>query len=505
MKKELKFDKEAQDLIVKGFKIAARAVVGTIGPNGRNVFIADPMLPRITNDGVSIAGKIMLENQYEDLGAWTLRTATARANDEAGDGTTTTAVLAESLLDECLTRPENPMKVRKSLQEALPAVLRQIEKASHPTTKQDVHRIALISAEDHELASIVSEVIEKKGKDASVHVEDSPTSTSYIEFVDGYEANIKMMHPLMVTNAETQKAEYKNVHIFCTHRKIGTLGDIKPLFDKLEKAGINQLVIVCDEIEMGVLGALINSKLQGTFNSLVVRATGELLDDIAAATGATQLSETNGISFANFDITKHLGKATEVISGQKSTLFISSAKTAKQQADRLIQQSKNVESEFEKNQLRKRAAKLKGDVAKIKIGTTSEASRGYMKDKAEDAVAAVKSALEEGYVEGGGMTLYRIAEKMKGESVGEQILKRVLTAPLRAIIENGGEDYATIVKNMPEGKGYNARTGKYVDLLKEGIIDPAKVERVALESAVESVSSLITTHAALVDYVEPKV
>jgi chaperonin GroEL len=261
---------------------------------------------------------------------------------------------------------------------------------------------------------------------------------------------------------------------------------------------------VCDDIEMGVLGAMVKTKLSGAFNTLVIRATGELLDDIAAATGATPVSPQTGVSLENVDITKHLGRAKSVISDQKKTQFVATAKTAEAQAKQLTQQANNTKNEIEQKALKKRASKLRGGVALLKVGTTSEADRGYLKDKAEDAVAAVKAALAEGHVEGGGMTLYRIAEVMKPKTIGEEILKRVLTSPLRMIIENGGEDYATIVKNLPATKGYNAKTGEYADLIKEGIIDPAKVERVAVESAVSAVSTLITTHAAITDHVETK-
>lgn len=504
MKKNVLFDKESQVKIRHGLWVAARAVGKTIGPKGRNVFIYDPMLPRITNDGVSIAGMIVLADQTEDLGAWTVRTATARANDEAGDGTSTTAVLVEATADECFSRPESPAFIKESLQKALPGVLSAIKKVSHETTKADVKRIALVSAENQEIADMVSEVMDKKGTGALVLVEDSPTSESFIEYVDGYEAQVGYLSPYFITNTTTQRAEYKDVAVLCTHKKIGTIGDLKHLYDQLDKAHVTQLVIICDDIEMGVLGALVNTKLKGMFNTLVIRAVGELLDDIAAATGATPISDSTGVSLFNVDANKHLGKASSVVSDQKKTLFISKAKTAEEKAKQLLLQAKHNKNELERKTFTKRAAKLRGGVAILKIGTNSEPERGYLKDKAEDAVNAVKSALAEGYVEGGGMTLYRISEAMKPKTVGEEILKRVLTAPLKTIIENGGEDYAQVVKNLPPGKGYNAKTGEYEDLLKSGIIDPAKVERVAIESAVSAVGELITTHASITDYVEKK-
>ncbi len=502
MKKDILFDREALQRIRHGLSVAARAVGRTLGPNGRNVFIWDAMLPRITNDGVSIAGKVVLADQAEDLGAWIIRTASARQVDEVGDGTTTVAVMSEALAEECFTRPENPMVIRRSLQAAVPGIVAAIKKASRPTTKADIKRIALVSAENEEIASLVAEVIEKKGEEALVLVEDSPTSISFIEMVDGYEAQVGFLSPYFITNPTTQRAEYKDVLILATHQKIGTIGDVKNVYDKLQEANIGQLVIVCDDIEMGVLGSMVKSKLTGAFNTLVIRATGELLDDVAAATGATAVSPQTGVTLENLEL-KHLGRANSVISDQKKTQFVASSKSAEQKAKQLISQANNTKNELEQKTFRKRAAKLRGGVALLKVGTTSEPDRGYLKDKAEDAVAAVKAALAEGYVEGGGMTLYRVAEAMKPKTIGEEILKRVLTAPLRMIIENGGEDYATLVKNLPTGKGYNAKTGEYEDLFKAGIIDPAKVERVAVESAVSAVSTLITTHATITDHVEP--
>lgn len=503
MKKEVLFDKEALDGIRKGLSKAARAVGGTIGPRGKNVFIYDAMLPRITNDGVSIASHIVLENQNEDLGAWIVRTATARQVDEVGDGTSTVAVLVEAVANESFARPENSTLIADSLQKAVPAVVEAIKKASHATTKDDVKRIALISAENQQIADLVSEIINKKGEDASVQVEDSPTSDSYIELVDGYEAGVGFISPYLITNPTTQKAEYKDVHIVCSHSKIGTIGDIKKIYDDLAKADITQLVIVCDDIEMGVLGMLVKTKLQGAFNTLVIRATGELLDDIAAATGATPISDQTGVTFFNYDLNKHMGKAKSVISDQKKTQFIpaNGMKTAEAAAKRLVALTKNNKNTIEKAAYMKRVAKLRGDIALLKIGANSEPDRGYLKDKAEDAVGAVKASLAEGYVEGGGMTLYRIAEAMRPKTIGEEILQRALTAPLRAIIENAGKDYAMVVKNLPDGKGYDAKNDVYADLFKSGIIDPAKVERVAIESSVSAVSKLITTHASVLDAV----
>lgn len=505
IKKNIGFE-EGRKKMIKGLEIAARAVGGTIGPRGQNVYLSDPMVPRITNDGVSIASRVMLADPEEDAGAWIIRAATGRASDEAGDGTTTTAVLCASIAKEALSRPENPTLIRQSLNAALPKVVAAIKAASHKAGPADLRRIALVSAEYENIAEMVASVIEKKGEDAHITIDDSMGSTSYVEMSPGYEAKVGWLSPFFVTNPQKQVAEFRDTLVLCTHRKIDSINQLLPLYNKLNELKITKLVIVAADIDLGTLGVVVDNKLRGTFSTLAIRATGELLDDIAAVVGAIPLSEQTGVDFHDIDIKKHLGRAQFITCNQEATTFVAKDnKSAKEKAKQLEGIRENATSDLEKRTLGKRIAKLLSGVAVIYIGALSEQERGYLKDKADDAVRAVKSAMAEGYVEGGGMCLYRISSAMKAPTtIGEQILKRALTAPLRAIIENAGLDYAEIVKRLTDERGFDAKEEEYVNLISRGIIDPAKVERIAIESAVSSVGEMITTHALITDYEDTK-
>lgn len=500
LKKHVGFE-ESRKKMIKGLEIATRAVGCTIGPRGQNVYLSDPMVPKITNDGVSIASRVILADPDEDAGAWVIRAATGRASDEAGDGTTTTAVLCESIAKEALARPENATLVRASLNAALPKVVAGIKAVSHRANSQDLHRIALVSAEDEQIADMVATIIEKKGEDAHVTIDDSLGSTSYVETSPGYEAKVGWLSPFFVTNPQKQVAEFRDTMVLCTHRKIDSINQVLPLYNKLNELKITKLVVVASDIDLGTLGVLVDNKLRGTFSTLAIRATGELLDDIAAVVGAIPLSEQTGVDFHDIDIKKHLGRAQFITCNQETTTFVAkNDKTAREYAKILESRLENASSDLEKKTVRRRIARLLSGVAVMYIGALSEQERGYLKDKADDAVRAVKSALAEGYVEGGGMCLYRIAGTLKGSSIGEDILRRALTAPLRAIVENAGVDYAEVIKGLSGNLGYDAKEGKYVDLIKAGIIDPAKVERIAIESAVSSVGEMITTHVLITDY-----
>ena len=501
--KTVSFDK---DKFHRGMKIAAKAVVSTIGPMGKNVFLADPVLPRFTNDGASIANKIVLKDREEDAGAWVVRSATAKTADEVGDQTTTTAAILEATYDEIVKRAEPSVEIRRSLYETLPEINKAIQKASKKTTLKDVQHIAEVSSENNEMASLITQIFEKKGVEAHVLVEDSDTATSSVEMKDGYEAKVGFMSPWLVTNVQKQTAEYKDVPVLCTHKKVDSITQLLPIYEKLSEKKLTKLVIVCDDMDVSALGAIVDNKRRGTFSTLVIRGTGELLDDIAAVVGATPVSNQTGVDFSDADILKKLGVAQSVVSTfgipplSGVTTFVGKSNTGKQHATRLEAQIENTKNQFEKDSLTKRIARLRSGIAVLRIGAFSEQERGYLRDKADDAVRAVKSALEEGYVEGGGMTLYRIAEAMEEKTIGQQILKKALTAPLRKIVENAAKDYAQIVKNLPKDKGYDARAGEYKDLIKAGIIDPAKGARVAVESAVSSIAEMIVTSSLITDY-----
>lgn len=500
MAKTVSFNKEKFE---RGFKIAAQAVSSTLGPKGGNVYLQDPVLPRFTNDGASIANKIILNDFEEDAGAWVIRSATARAADESGDGTTSTAVIAEAIFDEVnkLTVPR--VELKKHLYDSLPLIRQKIKDVSHKTSIKDIKDIALVSAEDETIASLITEVFEKKGAEAHVLVEDSDTALSTIEMKDGYEAKVGFMSPWLVTNIMKQTAEYKEVPVLCTHKKIDSITQLLPLYEKLSEAKLAKLVIVCEDMDIAALGAIVDNKKRGTFSTLVIKATGDLLDDIAAVVKATPISEGTGVDFTDADIMKKLGVAASVVSTFGNapisgiTTFIGRGNSGRAHAGLLEAQLTNARNEFEKGALRKRIAKLRSGVAVLRIGAFSEQERGYLRDKADDAIKAVKSALEEGYVEGGGMCLYRIAEELDNP-----ILKVALQAPFKKIISNAGKEYAQILKDMPDKKGYDAKEDGYKDLVKAGIIDPAKVVRISVESAVSSIAEMIVTSCLVVDYVK---
>lgn len=505
MHKEVIFDKSK---FYRGFKIACQAVGSTLGPLGRNVFLADPTLPRFTNDGASIANRIFLKDPEEDAGAWVIRSATAKTADEVGDQTTTTAVLAEALFEEIQKLSEPMVSIKRSMNEALPEIREAIVKASHKTTQKDVRHIATVSAENDEMADLISEIFEKKGVEAHVLVEDSDTATSSIEMKDGYEAKVGFMSPWLVTNIQKQTAEYKEVPVLCTHKKIDSITQLLPLYEKLGEKKITKLVIVCEDMDISALGAIVDNKRRGTFSTLVIRATGDLLEDIAAVVGAIPVAESTGTDFADKEIFNRLGIAASVVSTFGNapisgiTTFIGKKQTGKQHAKLLEAQVINSKNDFEKGALRKRIARLNSGVAVLKIGAMSEQERGYLRDKADDAVKAVKAALEEGYVEGGGMTLWRIGQNMKENTIGKEIIKKALQAPLKKICDNAGADYAEIIGKLPKDKGYDAKNDTAVDMIKAGIIDPAKGARVAVESAVSSVGEMIVVDTLLVDYVK---
>lgn len=498
MAKQVSFGKETMDKMLKGFDLAAEAVISTIGPKGKNAYIDDPVTPKITNDGATIANNVVLKDKEENAGAYLIRNTTSQTNDDVGDGTTTTAVLLHSIVHECLKRPENPMEIRESLQEAGLKVLKTLAKKSIPIDKKDVEKVALISAENKELAKLITEIVDKLGEKAVINVEDSKTFATEYEIVDGYEAHVGFMSPHFITDKKVSKAIYEDIPVLVTEKKISNIQDIAPLFEQFKSEKINRCVIVCEEIDDAILGMLVLNKNMGIFNSLVIRATGPLLKDIEGAVGATAVSDSSGVTFQNVKL-EHLGKAKKVICDANKTLFLGNGMSAKMYASALEAQAENEPNMYIARNLKERVAKLRGGVATLKIGASTDLEREYLKLKADDCVKAVKAALEEGVVEGGGMALWRIAQEIKDSSIGEQILKRSLQSPLRKIIENAGKDYTSIISNLPPEHGYDAKKDRYVKMVECGIIDPAKVERCALENAISTAATFITTHTLISD------
>lgn len=513
MSKQVFSDKESLAKVLKGLNIAGDAVGETLGPCGTNVFL-DQGIPKITNDGATIANETVLEDKLENIGAYIIRNTSAQTNDDAGDGTTTTAVLVQSIVNESLKRPENPMRIRESLQQAGIKILKTLKTKSKKLDKKDIEKVALISAEDKNLAKLITEIIEKLGDKAVINVEDSKTFSTEYEITDGYEVHLGFMSPKFINDKKTAKAVYIDIPILCTEKKISNIADIGKIFNDFAftvKDGqkvshpepITSCVIVCDDIDDSMLGMFVANFEMKTFNALVIKATSLFLEDIAGYTGATLISNSTGVNFQNFT-RKHLGFCKKVVSDANKTLFIGNGFSHKQYVKELETKADGEPNMYTQRNMKQRIAKLKGGIAVLKIGASTDFDRDYLKYKAEDTVKAVQCAIEEGVVEGGGMTLYRIASDLKPKTIGEEILKKSLTAPLRRIIENAGQDYAEIIKNMPEGMGYNAKNNTYVDMIKVGIIDPMKVERVAIENSISAASTFITTKTFICEYAEHK-
>jgi chaperonin GroEL len=487
--------------MLAGLDKAANAVCGTLGPKGRNVLIDDINYPKTINEGGTIAGNIVLEDRVENAGANYIRNTTGQTSDDAGDGRSTTAALVHALAHACVERPENPMEIRESLTIAGNKILKEISKKSIKISKNDIEKVALISSEDKEVAHLISEIINKLGDKAVINVEDSKTFATDYEIVDGFEVALGFMSPAFITDKKTAKAIHQDIRVLCVEKKISNISDISRIFEMFKKENIGSCIIVCDDIDDSILGLLAVNNQAGTFKSVVIRATNMFLEDIAGYVGAKIISNTTGITFQNFE-KEYLGYAKKVISDANKTLFIGNGISHKQYVKELDAKAEGEPNMYTQANMKKRVAKLSGGIAVLRIGASTDAEREYKKPKAEDAVKAVKGALEEGVIEGGGMTLWRIAQEMKPKTIGEEILKKALISPLQWILKNAGLDYSEIVMNLPKGMGYNAKTNKYENLLESGIIDPTKVERVALENAISSVGIFITTSAIVTDYIK---
>lgn len=500
-----------------GLDIAADAVCGTLGPKGRNVLIDDPAFPKIINEGGTIAFNVVLEDRVENAGANIVRNTTAQTTDDAGDGRSTTAALIKALAHACIERPENPMEIRASLNKAGEKILKQIASKSIKITKNDVEKVAYISCEDREIAKLIGEIVNKLGEKAVINVEDSKTFATDYQVVDGYEAHVGFMSPLFITEKNSAKAIHEDIPVLCTQKKISNLADISKIFNmfafettpdgkivsiggqpKKRENPINKCVVVCEDIDDSMLGVFVNTFKMKQMDLLVIRATSLLLEDIAGYVGAGLISDTSGITFNNFKL-ENLGYVKKIVSDANKTLFIGDGKSHKQYAKELKAKAEGEPNMYTKENMEKRVAKIEGGIAILRIGASTDFEREYKKPKAEDAIRAVKGALEEGIVEGGGMTLWRVAQSIKPKTIGEEVLKKALVAPLQWIVKNAGKDYTEVLLNMPEGTGYNAKTDTYEDLIKTGVIDPVKVERVAVENAISSVGMFITTNAIIVD------
>lgn len=528
MSKQISYGASARKSIKIGIDKVADAVRVTLGPKGRNVILSKAYGgPTITNDGVSIAKEIELKDKFENLGAELIKQVAEKTNDVAGDGTTTATVIAQALAREGLKFVEtgiNPVGIRRGMEAAKNEVIAILKKNSKKiSSKEEVAQVATISAESREMGEMIADVMDMVGHDGVVTTEQSQTLGLSKEIVEGMNFDKGFISPYMMTDAEEQTAELANPAILLTDTKISAIADIVPLLNELAKTGKKDIVIIAEDVDGEALATLIVNKLRGVINVLAIKAPefGEsrkaVLEDIALLTGAAVISADKGMKLESTTLAM-LGTAQKVIATKDSTTIVG-GKGKKKDLDARVAEIKTLigkaDSDYDREKLRKRMAKLSGGVAVIRVGASTETELKYMKDKMEDAVAATKAAIEEGIVAGGGTALAKaaalIAAKSKTASAdnefkaGYDIVLKALSEPLRQIALNAGEQDAAVVLNkVIESKlanfGYNAKDDKYEnDMLKAGIIDPLKVTRTALENAVSVASLLLTTEAAVTD------
>jgi chaperonin GroEL len=521
MAKQILYSEKAKEKLLKGVNKLANAVTVTLGPKGRNVVLDKGFgAPEVTNDGVSIAKEIELEDKFENMGAEIVKEVASKTNDVAGDGTTTATLLAQNLIVEGfknVTAGADPLEIRRGMEIGAEAVVDHLDKISKKiSTKEEMAQVATISAEDEDMGRRIAEVFNKVGKDGVVTVEESKTFGLDSEIVEGMQFENGYIAPYMVTNPERMEASYEDAHILITDKKISAINEILPLLEKLTQSGVKDLIIIAEDVDGEALTTLIINKLRGTFNTLAVKAPGfgdrrkEMLQDIAILTGGQVISDELGLKLENVELNQ-LGQARRIVSEKEKTTVIA-GKGKKQDIDVRIDQIKReleaTESEFDKEKLQERLAKLTGGVAVIKVGAATEVEQKQKQQKIEDAVAATRAAIQEGIVPGGGVALVRCISaledvKIKGDQkIGLTILRRSLEAPIRKIANNAGQDDGVVLQTVQKGAqtfGYNAKKNKYEDLLEVGIIDPKKVVRSAIQNASSAASTILTTECAITD------
>jgi chaperonin GroEL len=531
MAKQIIFDEKARKKLLKGINKLANAVVVTLGPKGRAVVLDKGYgAPTITRDGVTIAKEIELEDKIENLGAQLVKEVAEKTNDLAGDGTTTATLLAKVLINEGLKNVSagvDPLGMQRGMEKAAKLVIEELKKISKPIKgKEDTAHVATISSRDPEIGNLIAEVMEKVTKDGVVTVEESQTMGLTYEIVEGLQFDRGYVSPYMITNPEKMEAVLENPLILITDKKLSSIHELVPLLEKVVQAGRKQILIIAEDLEGEALATLVVNKLKGVLVSVGVKAPGfgdrrkEMLQDIAIVTGGQVISEELGLKLEHADL-HQLGEAHKVIV-TKDTTTIVGGKGDKKEIEKRIQQIRTqiekTTSEYDKEKLQERLAKLAGGVAVIKVGAPTEVEQKEKQHRIEDAISATKAALEEGIIPGGGVAFLRTLPKLEelidklakeniAEYVGAKIVAKAIEAPIRKIAENAGLDPAIVVDRVKQGKdgfGFNAATLEYEDLYQAGIIDPTKVTRVALENAVSIASLLLITQAVVSDIPEKK-
>lgn len=529
MPKDIKFDEDARALLRAGVDKVANAVKATLGPKGRNVILDKGYgTPTVTNDGVSIAKEIELEDKFENMGAQMVIEAASKSNDVAGDGTTTATLLAQSLINEgykMVAAGMNPIEMKKGIDKAVSRAVALLKEQAKDVSGQDeIAQVASISAGDTEVGKTIASIMEKVGKDGVVTVEESQTFGISEEVVEGMQFDKGYVSAYMVTNSDKMISEYSDTHVLITDKKISNIQEILPLLEKLAQAGKKELVIIADDVEGQALATLVLNKLQGTFHTLAIKAPGfgdrrkEMLEDLAILTGGRVVTEDLGLKLENTEI-EHLGRADKVIASKENTTIVGGKGDEAKIKERVAQIEKQIQesdSDFDKEKLQERKAKLSGGVGILKVGAATEAELKEKKDHIEDALNATKAAVEEGIVAGGGVALIRASQKMAEEAKGENrsdehmgfnLVVSSLREPLKQIAENAGkvgEVVALEVAKLEGSMGYDAANDTYVDMMKEGIIDPVKVTRSALQNAASVASMVLTARVAITDLPTPK-
>lgn len=522
MAKQVIYNDEARHKLKIGVDKLASAVRVTLGPKGRNVVLDKGYgAPTMTKDGVSVAKEIELEDKFENIGAELVKEAASKTSDVAGDGTTTATVLAQAMIAEGIkhiTAGANPLAVKRGIDKGTEALVKEIrEKISKPVKDQEIENVATISANDPEIGKIIAETMKQMGKDGVITVEESQTFGIDKEVVLGMRIDKGYASPYLITNSERMVAEYTDPYILITDKKIGAIHDLLPILEKVVQTGKKDIVIVCDEIEGEALATLIVNKMRGTFSALAVKAPGfgdrrkEMLADIAAVTGATVITEDLGRKLDSVTL-DDLGSAHKVISTKDHTTFVEGKGEQSGVDARVTQIRKALEttdSDFDREKLQERLAKLAGGVGVIKVGAATEVEMKEKKDRIDDAVAATKAAVEEGIVPGGGVALIQAMVALEplnfegDEKAGILILKKALEAPIYAIAENAGRKGDVIVEFVKANggkKGYDAGKDELdVDMVARGIIDPAKVTRSALQNAASVAGMFLTTECVVTD------
>ncbi|UDM31842.1 chaperonin GroEL [Lentilactobacillus laojiaonis] len=523
MAKELKFGEDARSSMVKGVDKLANTVKTTIGPKGRNVVLEQTAgNPTITNDGVTIAKAIELPNHFENMGAKLVSEVASKTNDIAGDGTTTATVLTQAIVNEGMknvTAGANPVGVRRGIEKATKAAVDALHKMSHEVkTKDDIAQIASISSANEEVGKLIADAMEKVGNDGVITIEESRGVDTSLDVVEGMQFDRGYMSQYMVTDNEKMEANLENAYVLLTDKKINNIQDILPLLQQIVEQG-RSLLIVADDIGGEALPTLVLNKMRGTFNVVAVKAPGfgdrrkEQLQDIAILTGGTVITDDLGLNLKDTTIDQ-LGQAGKITVTKDSTLIVEgsgSKDNIKARIDEIKNQIEGTTSEFDSEKLKERLAKLSGGVAVIRVGAATETELKERKYRIEDALNATRAAVEEGFVAGGGTALINVIAdvenvKLDGdEGTGVKIVRRALEAPVRQIAENAGVDGSVIVeklKNEKPGIGYNAANGEFVDMVANGIVDPTKVTRSALQNAASVSALLLTTEAVVAE--EPK-